>query len=94
MSSDEIEATSTRSTDYSTVGIRRESGMEAKRRRRQGEEGEGSRLGSVASDGAIALEALDCTVCYHPLRPPVFQVLSPLTLFFTVYIRSAVAFGT
>jgi hypothetical protein len=59
--------------------------METKRRRQQGEEG--SRRGSVASDGAIALEALDCTVCYHPLRPPVFQVL-------TLYIRSAVALGT
>jgi hypothetical protein len=66
--------------------------MEAKRRRQQG--WEGASLGSVASDGAIALEALDCTVCYHPLRPPVFQVLNPLTLFLTVYIRSAVAMGT
>lgn len=48
-----------------------ESRMEKKRRRQQGEEG--SRRGSVASDGVISLEALDCTVCYHPLRPPVFQ---------------------
>ncbi|XP_048566701.1 putative E3 ubiquitin-protein ligase SINA-like 6 [Triticum urartu] len=58
MSSDGIEATSTRSTE--------EPMMETKRRR-TGKEG------SVAGDGTIALEALDCTVCYHPLRPPVFQ---------------------
>ncbi|CAM0878974.1 unnamed protein product [Alopecurus aequalis] len=68
MSSGGILATSTRFT----AGVLRGSKMEAKRRR--GEQVvEAARKRSVASDGAIPLDALDCTICYNPLRPPVSQ---------------------
>jgi hypothetical protein len=71
--------------------IERESGPHAKKRR-EGEicgghrdeeeeedddEGEDEQVVSVGSNcGIIALEALDCTVCNHPLRPPILQVLT------------------
>ncbi|KAM0833059.1 hypothetical protein ACQ4PT_064499 [Festuca glaucescens] len=68
--------------------IERESGPSGKKRR-EGEicggdrdededededEGEDEQMVSVGSNcGIIALEALDCTVCNHPLRPPILQ---------------------
>ncbi|KAK1660964.1 hypothetical protein QYE76_049123 [Lolium multiflorum] len=68
--------------------IERESGPSAKKRREgeicggdrdeeEEDEGEDEQMVSVGSNcGIIALEALDCTVCNHPLRPPVLQCAS------------------
>jgi hypothetical protein len=67
--------------------IERESGPSGKKRR-EGEScgcggdgdsdgGEDEQMVSVGRNcGIIALEALDCTVCNHPLRPPILQVLA------------------
>ena len=32
------------------------------------------RKAAAATDVSMELDILDCPVCYHPLRPPIFQV--------------------
>ncbi|VAH71685.1 unnamed protein product [Triticum turgidum subsp. durum] len=45
-----------------------------KRSRREGSSsGAGAGAEQVVSVGSIQLDALDCNICYDPLRPPVFQ---------------------
>ncbi|OQU86429.1 hypothetical protein SORBI_3003G090300, partial [Sorghum bicolor] len=55
-----------------------ESKEEVQRRRLQEEDDSSSRNRATRSVTAptaveIELEVLDCTICYHPLKPPVFQ---------------------
>ena len=57
-----------------------ESKEEVQRRRLQEEDDSSSRNRATRSVTAptaveIELEVLDCTICYHPLKPPVFQVV-------------------
>lgn len=61
-----------------------ESEEEAQRRRVQEEEDSSSRAATrwvAATAVEIELEVLECPVCYRPLKPPVFQVLLPSSLF-------------
>jgi hypothetical protein len=34
------------------------------------------KVAAAATDVTMDLDVLDCPVCFHPLRPPVFQVPS------------------
>jgi hypothetical protein len=77
--------------------IERESGPSGKKRRESescGCDGDSysdsdgdEQMVSVGSNcGIIALEALDCTVCNHPLRPPILQVLAFFLFSFALVI--------
>jgi len=59
---------------------KKESKEEVQRRRLQEEDDSSSRGRATrwvtATAVEIELEVLDCPICYRPLKPPVFQVVS------------------
>ena len=46
------------------MGAQQEEGVVVKRRK----------VAAPAADVTMDLDILDCPVCFHPLRPPIFQV--------------------
>jgi hypothetical protein len=44
-----------------------------------------------ATNVSVDLEGLDCTVCFGPLKPPVFQVIRSNSFFLLSYTRETIA---